>query len=125
MVRSVFLIGVVVAAGLIGVGHVDADLDAGIDISDAECDESQNITALSVKVIYHGDSPVEGVFRGWMQRDRVRMAWETPVIKPGMNRLRIEAPSERTVLRYGERGQIMLSVGQKRAFDHFSRGEVC
>lgn len=125
MLRSVFLIGVVVAAGLIGVGHVDADLDASMEITDAECDKNQNITALSVQVNYQGDSPVEGTIRGWMQRDRVRMAWDTTIIKPGLNRFRIEAPSERTVFRYGERGQIMLSVGQKRAYEHFKRGEVC
>lgn len=125
MLRSLLIISIVAAVGLIGAGHADAQLDATIEVLDGECDENQNISALSVRVSYDGPQAVEASIRGWTQRDRVRMAWATPVIQPGVTELEIVAPSKRTVFRYGERGQLMLSVGQQRTYTNFRRSNIC
>ncbi|MFY4814518.1 hypothetical protein ACOJIV_17745 [Haloarcula sp. AONF1] len=124
MLRSVFAVAIVISAGLIGVGHADATLPADVDVIGGEC-VNERVTQLVVDVDLQTDGAVVGVIRAWSQRDRVRVAWDRRQVHPRDLQLTIHAPNEVASLRDDSQAQVMLNVGQRRAFDHFDTGDIC
>lgn len=124
MWSKVAVVTVVVAASIIAVGHAAATLPADVEVSNASC-ANGNVSSMTLDVDYRGDRAIESSVRVWTQRDRVRMSWGTPLLKPGQNRIQIHAPSRKAVLQYGERGQVMVNVGQMRAYEDFRSDSIC
>ncbi|MHC3382066.1 hypothetical protein [Haloarcula sp. H-GB5] len=124
MLRSILAIAIIASAGLVAVGHADATLPADVDVDDGSCVDG-NVTELVVDVDLQTDEPVQAVIRAWSQRDRVRVAWDRQRLQPGNHQLTIRAPNSVASLRSDSRAQLMLNVGQKRAYDHFETGKIC
>ncbi|GGM52542.1 hypothetical protein [Haloarcula argentinensis] len=124
MLRSFLVVAIVIGAGMVGVGHADATLAAEVDVVGGKCVD-ERVTQLVVDVDVERDEAVIGVIRAWSQRDRVRVAWVRQQLHPGEQQLTIHAPGGVASLRDDSRAQVMLNVGQRRAFDHFETGRIC
>lgn len=124
MLRSVITIAMIASAGLIGIGHADATLPADVDVVEGECVDGI-VTNLVVDVHLETDGSVDGVIRAWSQRDRVRVAWDRQRLEPGHSRLTVQAPNSVASLQPDSQAQLMINVGQQRAYDHFDTGKIC
>ncbi|WP_367175083.1 hypothetical protein [Haloarcula rubripromontorii] len=124
MLRSILAIAIIASAGLVGAGHADATLPADVDVVGGECVDG-TVTQLYVDVDLKTNEPVDVAIRAWSQRDRVRVAWDDRQLHPGHQQFRIRAPNSAASLRSNSRAQVMINVGQKRAYDHFATSSIC
>jgi hypothetical protein len=99
-------------------------LPAEVEVLGGECSDG-TVTQLIVDVHLKADRPVDGVIRAWSQRDRVRVAWDQQRLRPGHSRMRVQAPNSVASLQADSQAQLMVNVGQQRAYDHFETSSVC
>lgn len=112
LVVCAVLVGAV--ALVLGAGHAAATLPGETAIVDATCSQ-ENVTALTLRVEYHGDGPVTVTPHVWSARQHVQFSWgpDNLTLQPGSQTLRIEAADERAFIHEAPI-QVWLADGQRR-----------
>jgi hypothetical protein len=116
----------VIIISMVGIGVAEemSRLPADITVIDAECDRDgpdANVTGLTLRVDYHGDSALRVHSHTWDAKRHVQHPWEprTVRLEPGAQTVTIQAPRPRAGITPGERAQVYLNHGQKRAIENW------
>lgn len=121
---AVIVIAVTVFLPLTSGVQAASRLPAEIAVIDSECDRydsEANVTALTLRVDYHGDEPVQVHSHTWDAKRHVQHPWEprTVRLEPGVQTVTIRAPRPRAGITPGERAQVYLNHGQQRAIENW------
>jgi len=111
---TVFVLGNIIVSG-----HASATLDADLDIIGQTCSDGA-VTELTLHVGYEQAPMTTVTPHVWSSRQHVQFTWEPRDVRlfDGDQNVTISAPDERAFIE-GDRAQVWLAVGQKRAIQNF------
>jgi hypothetical protein len=119
---ALVVLTMVLAAIVIGsFGHQRATLDgAEMEVVNSSC-ETENITAVTLRVTYRGESPIRVHSHSWDSKRHVQHPWEprTITLEPGVNVVTIHSPRPRAGIGPGSRAQVYLNQGQRRVIENW------
>lgn len=110
---------IVVVLLIVTSGHAAATLPADLVVTDSTCEDG-NVTALTLRVEYHGSDPTTVTPHVWSARQHIQHTWqpENISLKPGVQTVRIETESEWGEIR-GDGAQVYLADGQRRVIENW------
>jgi len=123
---SLVMVMVLVLVAIVSGPFVEdmSQLNADFEVVNATCDsvgEDANITALTLRVDYHGDEPITVHSHTWDGKRHVQHPWEPRSVRlePGVQTVEIHSPRPRAGVTPGSRAQVYLNDGQRRAIENW------